>query len=83
MTEAEQHLCGFMDIEGFNFLIAHETFSSKECSSDKSSEPAMDFLKPSFRESCGNDIMKELTEKYGPLEQVFAEGVFSGKKCSQ
>lgn len=51
----------------FSFLIAREIFSGKECSSDKFNEPAMDFLNPGFHESYGNDILKELIEKYGPL----------------
>lgn len=58
-----------MTIEGFfffPFFIACEIFSSQECSSNKSSESVMDFLKPSFYASYGNDILKELTENMGP-----------------
>lgn len=58
VTEAGQHLHGFMNTKGFSFLVACEIFSRKECSSNKSNEPVLDFQRQSFYESYGTDILK-------------------------
>ena len=51
----------------FFFFNCTSDIFKQECSSNQFNEPAMHFLNPSFHESDGNGILKELIEKYEPL----------------